>query len=210
MVPTINLSEIQPGDIFSEESHYTVTDIKESDIEFIHRESGRKVALSKQYVTKMLRTADQYDEEIVVTREDKRDGTLGIRSIFENISTHKVFTVRFTKQDKAKTKKAIAEEKAAQREQAVALIEKAKKQKKSMAVAYEEATTFLQENPIKDYIPGEERVLRGYKIDFISRDGKYNCVDMDIEVTEKENGIRPVNINTINELVVDGKRYIVK
>jgi hypothetical protein len=41
---------------------------------------------------------------------------------------------------------------------------------------------------IKDYIEGEDRVLRGFKMQFVSRDGKYKCMDMDIERTEKETG----------------------
>lgn len=62
-------------------------------------------------------------------------------------------------------------------------------------------------NPILPYVEREERVLRGYKIQFDSKDGKYQCVGMDIERTEKEAGIRPVNINTIKWLIYDGIKY---
>lgn len=54
---------------------------------------------------------------------------------------------------------------------------------------------FIQNNPIKDVIEGEDRVLRGYKLQFTSRDGKYKCMDMDITRTDKETGERLVNIN---------------
>ena len=57
---------------------------------------------------------------------------------------------------------------------------------------------------------GEDRVLRGYKIQFESRDGRYDCVDMDITKTDKESGIRPVNINTIKYLIFDGVKYVVE
>ena len=57
---------------------------------------------------------------------------------------------------------------------------------------------------------GEDRVLRGYKIQFESRDGRYNCVDMDIQQTDKESGVRPVNINTIKYLIFDGVKYVVE
>ena len=43
--------------------------------------------------------------------------------------------------------------------------------KKSMAVAYKEALEHIQNNPIKDFIEGGDRVLRGYKMQFVSRDG---------------------------------------
>ena len=206
----VNVSEIQVGDVFSEESHYTVKSIGKDFIVFIHLESGKEVRLSISYVQSLLNTSDQFHETKEVTREDKKDGTPGIRTIFESIKSSEVFTVVFKKQDKPKTKKQINEEREAQREKAIELIDKAKKQKKSMAVAYKTALEFIQDNPIKDYFEGEERVLRGFKLQFVSRDGKYRCLDMDIERSAKETGERLVNINTIEQLIYNGVKYIVK
>ncbi len=79
-----------------------------------------------------------------------------------------------------------------------------------MATAYKEALEHIQNNPIKDFIEGEDRVLRGYKMQFVSRDGKYKCLDMDIERNSKEDGIRLVNINTIKALVFNGVKYVVE
>lgn len=205
----VNIKEIEVGDIFSEESHYVVNKVAKDKVEFLHLESGKKVSLSNEYVANLLNTSDQYDNEVKVGKEDKKDGTPGIRTIFENIKSSEVFTVVFKKQDKPKTKKAIEAEKEAQRAEAVALIDKAKKAKKSMATAYKEALEFIQNNPIKDYIEGEDRVLRGYKMQFVSRDGKYRCMDMDITRTDKETGERLVNINTISQLIYNGTKYIV-
>ena len=206
----IDLKEIQAGDVFSEESHYVVKSVEKYGVVFIHLESGKSVRLNNEFVKELLNSSDQYEKEVKVTREDKKDGTPGIRTIFENIKSSEVFTVVFTKQDKVKTKKQYEAEKEAQRAEAVALIDKAKKQKKSMAIAYKEALEYIQNNPIKDYIEGEDRVLRGYKMQFVSRDGKYKCKDMDIPVTEKETGERLVNINTIKVLVVNGTKYVVE
>ena len=206
----VNVSEIQVGDVFSEESHYTVKSIGKDSIVFIHLESGKEVKLSTSYVQSLLNTSDQFHETKEVTREDKKDGTPGIRTIFESIKSSEVFTVVFKKQDKPKTKKQINEEREAQREKAIELIDKAKKQKKSMAVAYKTALEYIQDNPILDYVEGEERVLRGFKLQFVSRDGKYRCLDMDIERTSKETGERLVNINTIEQLIYNGVKYIVK
>jgi hypothetical protein len=205
----VNIKEIEVGDIFSEESHYVVNKVVKDRIEFLHLESGKKVSLNNGYVSNLLNTSDQYDNEVKVGKEDKKDGTPGIRTIFENIKSSEVFTVVFKKQDKPKTKKAIEAEKEAQRAEAVALIDKAKKAKKSMAVAYKEALEFIQNNPVKDYIEGEDRILRGYKMQFVSRDGKYRCMDMDITRTDKETGERLVNINTISQLIYNGTKYIV-
>ena len=63
-------------------------------------------------------------------------------------------------------------------------------------------------NPIPKIVEGEDRVLRGYKIQFESRDGKYQCIDMDIE--DSENNVRLVNINTIKWLIIDNIKYIVQ
>ena len=205
----VNIKEIEVGDIFSEESHYVVNKVAKDKVEFLHLESGKKVSLSNEYVANLLNTSDQYDNEVKVGKEDKKDGTPGIRTIFENIKSSEVFTVVFKKQDKPKTKKAIEAEKEAQRAEAVALIDKAKKAKKSMATAYKEALELIQNNPIKDYIEGEDRILRGYKMQFVSRDGKYRCMDMDITKTDKETGERLVNINTISQLIYNGTKYIV-
>ena len=206
----VNLKEIQIGDVFSEESHYVVTEVTKDSIKFNHLESGREVKLSNEYVKNLLNTSDQYEKEIKVGKEDKKDGTPGIRSIFESIKSSEVFTVVFKKQGKAKTKKQLNEEKAAQREEAIALIDNAKKSKKSMAEAYKIALEMIQNNPILDTIEGEDRVLRGFKMQFVSRDGKYRCMDMDIKRTDKETGERLVNINTISVLVYNGVRYVVE
>ena len=206
----VDLSEIREGDVFSEESHYVVKSVGKDSVVFTHLESGKEVKLSASYVQSLLNTSDQFHETKEVTREDKKDGTPGIRTIFESIKSSEVFTVVFKKQDKPKTKKQINEEREAQREKAIELIDKAKRQKKSMAVAYKTALEFIQDNPIKDYVEGEERALRGFKLQFVSRDGKYRCLDMDIERTDKETGERLVNINTIKLLIYNGVRYIVK
>lgn len=206
----VNLREIEVGDIFSEESHYVVKEVKSESVVFKHLESGKTANLSNEYVYNMLNTSDQYEKEVKVTREDKKDGTPGIRTVFEGIRSSEVFTVVFKKQDKAKTKKQFESEKEAQRMEATSIIDRAKRQKKSMATAYKEALEFVQSNPIKDYTEGEDRVLRGFKIQFVSRDGKYRCMDMDIEKTEKDTGERLVNINTISQLIYNGVKYTVE
>lgn len=106
----------------------------------------------------MLLSRRLFETTVKVTKEDKKDGTLGIRSIWENIHSGQVFTVCFKKQDKPKSKRKLQEE-----------------------------------------------------IDaFESRDGRYDCVDMDITKTDKESGIRPVNILTIKWLIFNGVKYIVE
>lgn len=200
--------EIKQGDILSESSHYKVKSILGSSVILEHFESKNEVAIDKGYLTNFCSTADGYTTEVKVTKEDKKDGTLGIRSIWENIHSSKVFTVCFKKQDKAKSQKKLNEEIDYLVKQFSADIDKVKANKKGVAEKAKKLITELIREPILPYEEGEDRVLRGFKIQFESRDGKYQCIDMDIE--DSENNVRLVNINTIKWLIIDNTKYIVQ
>ena len=200
--------EIKQGDILSESSHYRVKNILGSSVILEHFESKNEVSIDKDYLHNFCNTADSYIAEIKVTKEDKKDGTLGIRSIWENIHSSKVFTVCFKKQDKAKSQKKLNEEIDYLVKQFSTDIDKVKANKKGVAEKAKQLITELIREPILPYEEGEDRVLRGYKIQFESRDGKYQCIDMDIE--DPENNVRLVNINTIKWLMIDNTKYIVQ
>lgn len=204
------ISQLKEGSIISESSHYIVKNIFNSVVSLKHFESGEDVQISTSYLQNYTHSADLYDEVVKVTKEDKKDGTLGIRTIWESIHSGQVFTVRFKKQDKPKSKKKIQEEIDILVKQFSDSIDEAKNNKKGVANVAKDLINKLVNNPILPYEEGEDRILRGYKIQFESRDGRYNCVDMDIERTEKENGVRPVNINTIKYLIYNGIKYIVE
>lgn len=204
------MERINVGDVLSESSHYVVERIIGDTIQLVHHESGQHISIDRGYVRSFLHSADEVNEEVEVTKEDKKDGTPGIRTIFEGIHSGQVFTVCFKKQDKQRSKKAVNADIEARTEAFVAAIDRAKAQKKSISDVARKHFSDLMLNPILGFEEGEDRVLRGYKVQFESRDGKYNCVDMDIERTEKESGVRPVNINTIKWLIYNGVKYIVK
>ena len=196
--------EIKKGDILSESSHYKVKNILGSSVILEHFESRNEVSIDKDYLHNFCNTADNYITEIKVTKEDKKDGTLGIRSIWENIYNSKVFTVCFKKQDTKKSNKQFTTEVNALAEQMCKEIDQVKASKKGVADWAKKTLHALMSNPIPKIIEGEDRVLRGYKIQFESRDGKYQCIDMD-----KDN-VRLVNINTIKWLIIDNIKYIVQ
>ena len=200
--------EIKKGDILSESSHYRVKNILGSSVILEHFESKNEVSIDKEYLHNFCNTADSYITEIKVTKEDKKDGTLGIRSIWENIHSGKVFTVCFKKQDTKKSNKQFTTEVNALAEQMCKEIDQVKASKKGVADWAKKTLHTLMSNPIPKIVEGEDRVLRGYKIQFESRDGKYQCVDMDIEGLE--NNVRLVNINTIKWLIIDNTKYIVQ
>jgi hypothetical protein len=221
------ISEIEVGDVFSEESHYVYLGKKGNTYDFKHLESKQVVHLDENYVTELLQTADQYEEEVEVGVEDKhwtqkqideakKKGTLeadsqvregdiklkGIRSIWSDIHTTQVFSVCFNKKGKELTKKAFNAAKEKQVQEALAAIG-------SGNVTMAEAIKQVQENPIFPVEKGEERVLRGYKVQFSSTNGFYDVIDMDIEDDGKGSNLRKVNINEINWLVVGGVKYTV-
>ena len=200
--------EIKQGDILSESSHYRVKNILGSSVILEHFESKNEVSIDKEYLHNFCNTADSYITEIKVTKEDKKDGTLGIRSIWENIYNNKVFTVCFKKQDTKKSNKQFTTEVNALAEQMCKEIDQVKASKKGVADWAKKTLHALMSNPIPKIVEGEDRVLRGYKIQFESRDGKYQCIDMDIE--DSENNVRLVNINTIKWLIIDNIKYIVQ
>lgn len=89
-------------------------------------------------------------------------------------------------------------------------IDQVKSSKKGVAEWAKRTISALMKNPIPKVVEGEDRILRGFKIQFVSRDGKYRCMDMDIEKTEKDTGERLVNINTISQLIYNGVKYTVE
>ena len=200
--------EIKKDDILSESSHYRVKNILGSSVILEHFESKNEVSIDKEYLHNFCNTADSYITEIKVTKEDKKDGTLGIRSIWENIYNNKVFTVCFKKQDTKKSNKQFTTEVNALAEQMCKEIDQVKASKKGVADWAKKTLHALMSNPIPKIVEGEDRILRGYKIQFESRDDKYQCIDMDIE--DQENNVRLVNINTIKWLIIDNIKYIVQ
>lgn len=208
MIEKIN--QLKQGSIISESSHYIVNKVSNSTAWLTHFESGEEVQIGMSYLKHYTDSADFYNEEVKVTKEDKKDGTLGIRSIWENIHSGQVFTVCFKKQDKPKSQKKLNAEISNLIESFSNEIDNVKNNKKGVANCAKQLIEELVNNPILPYEEGEERVLRGYKIQFSSRDGRYDCVDMDITKTDKESGIRPVNINTIRYLIYNGVKYVVE
>lgn len=201
------VKNFKAGDVLSESSHYVVTGIYGNDTVLKHQESGDSVHINKMYIEKYLESADEVINEVKVTKEDKKDGTLGIRSIFESIHGTQVFTVCFKKQDTPKSQKKLNAEIATLISDFSNEIDTIQKSKKGVADAAKRFAEELITHPILPYEEGEDRVLRGFKIQFESRDGRYNCVDMDIE---DNNNIRPVDINTIKWLIIGGTKYVVE
>lgn len=227
----INVNEIANGDVFSEISHYVASGKTATEVIFKHSESGAEVKLDYNYVENLLKTADQYSKIVEVGKEDKLwtkkqieegekknlfGGTppnvgdlkqAGIRTLFEEIYSSQVFTAKFYKADTKMPAKKFKQLRDDQIATAIEKIEKTATQKKGVAAIAKEVITEIQNNPIFDVVPGELRTLRGYKIQFKSRDGRYDCIDADLAAPDN---VRPVNINTLQELIFDGVKYVLE
>lgn len=196
---------LKKGDLLIEHAVYCVEEVGTNNITVkLVQKDGNKfvksndsIAIQDQYADAYLKDGVNYETVVKVTTEDKKDGTLGIRSIFENIPPYEPFSVLYTKQDVVLSKKAYLAKQEEQLTTALELVEKAKSSKKSISEAAKEAFKMLQENPISPIVPGEDRVLVGYKLS-----NKYDCVDFNILE------VRPVNINTLKEVVVNGVKYV--
>lgn len=235
---TIDVLDIKLGDIFSESSHYIFRGRREEGTgrnkkginKFLHLASNTEIELGDPYVEHLLNSADQYSEEIKVGKEDKfwtakqieeyiktaegakgtppRVGDLrlkGIRTIWSEIYDSKVFTVCYIKADKKKAKKQLEAEKSAQLQEALS-----KLGSRNIVASVKSVIEKIQENPILDFIPGDERTLRGYKVQFSSVNGLYDVIDMDLPETDQNRRIRSVNVNEIIWLGIDGVKYIVE
>lgn len=205
-----NVEDLKKGAVISESSHYILKDIIGSTAILTHFESNSEIQIGTSYLSNYTNSADQYTTVVKVTKEDKKDGTPGIRTIFESIHSGQVFTVVFKKQDKPKSKKKLQDEIEALVNKFSEDIDKVKASKKGVADKAKQLINELIKEPILPYDEGEERTLRGFKLQFTSRDGKYKCMDMDIERSDKETGERLVNINTISCLIYDGVKYVVE
>jgi hypothetical protein len=221
----ININEINVGDCFSESPYYKVVKVNKNDITFQHIQSGKEVTLSNNYVGELLTTADQFQKEIEVGVLDKyytdkqvkeykgsdtpQVGDLkqkGIRTIFSEIGTQ-VFTCCFVKKGKELSKTAYEKKIREVLEDSLTIIGQAAIGKKGVAKTAAEVVEDLIRNPITNYEKGEERVLRGFKVQFESNDGFYQVVDLDITSGDNK---RLVNLNTLQWLVVGGVKYVVE
>ena len=215
----VNIKDIQPLDLFCELSYFSVVKVNPTSVTFKHLATGTEVDLGNDYVSNLLSSADSYVSEVRCGIEDKlwtqkqldeaknttnKVGDVrvpGMKSIWDGIGS-KVFRVSFIKKGKELSKTAYNKMIAEKLAEATYTLEKAKSSKKGVTTVALELLEELIRNPIVNTIAGEERILRGWKLQHESLDGQYAVMDSDL--MEK----RVVNLNTIKWIIVDGVKYI--
>lgn len=214
-----NIIDVQPGDLWSDISYLQTIAVNKDTVDLKHLNTGETVVLSHEYLEKLLHSADQFANVVNVGIEDKlwtvkqlddsknttnQVGDVrvpGMKSIWDGIGS-KVFRVCFVKKGKELSKTAYNKLIAEKLEAATYTLEKAKTSKKGVTTVAVELLEDLIRNPIISHVPGEERILRGWKIQHESLDGQYAVMDSDL--MEK----RVVNLNTIKWIIVDGVKYV--
>lgn len=219
----INLNEVKPGDVFSEQSCFVFLNKEGSDTyNMKHLSTGETVKLSGTYVQDMLQTADQYEKEQKIGLENKywtkaqltasqgsvdpliREGDLkiiGMRTVWNTVSSQ-VFTAIFRKKDTVLSNKAYNTKVQEVVTKALADIESAKVGKKGVAKTAAQVLEEVIKNPVLQVEQGEIRVLRGIKQQWESSTGFFDVLDIDL------NEKRQVNINTLEALIVDGVKWV--
>lgn len=224
----VKIFGIQPNDCFSEVSYFRVKEVKPQTVVFIHTGSGKEVELGHGYVTDLLHTADQYQTEVSVGKLDKvwsakqveeakkKDSNfnaqvgdvkqIGIKTLWAEVGS-KVFTCCFEKKGKELSDTAYNKAVAKQTQDALDQINSAQTGRKGVAKTAAQIIEEVIKNPVTKFEKGEERFLRGYKLQHESEDGFYQVVDLDITTGDNK---RLVNLNTLKWLVVGGVKYIVE
>lgn len=215
----VNIKDIQPLDLFCELSYFSVVKVNPTSVTFKHLATGTEVDLGNDYVSNLLSSADSYVSEVRCGIEDKlwtqkqldeaknttnKVGDVrvpGMKSIWDSIGS-KVFRVSFIKKGKELSKTAYNKAIQEKLTDATYVLEKAKSSKKGVTTVALELLEDLIRNPIVSTVAGEERILRGWKLQHESLDGQYAVMDSDL--MEK----RVVNLNTIKWIIVDGVKYV--
>lgn len=216
---------------FAEVSYYTVLETVNNGHKFkvVNRKNGETAIIGKDYMDMFCTNPYDFDEVIEIGKRDKlwtanqleatmfasgqekpRVGDVrvpGIETVWNSIGKGDIFTAVFRKQDEKLSKKEVARLKEEQTQKVVSAVRSATVD--NFLSTIEGIIEEIQANPVLDHKPGELRTLVGYKVQFSSPDGFYQVVDL-----EKEgNGGKPnasVNINTLEELIINRKKYIVK
>lgn len=190
----MNIKDLVPGSILSETSFFTVKKIQ-SDIVTVVDDYDNEIEIGKEYVEKILSSADIYDKEEKKTMTELAD-------IFIN-SPRIAMTVAFYKKDIEKTNKAYEAEKKA-------IIQKIVDAKVSDIPAL---LNELIENPLSKVVPGKLRIMKGRHYSNIDELGRIQFIDMEIAKEpnkDYDSRIRQVDPRTIQYLIVGGIKYLLK
>lgn len=183
MVKKSNASQIKKGQFLSETQYYKVLDRVGTMIE-VENERGFTFSINENIVEEGIFSADQFGEEIKVSRTE-------LINIFTSVGDT-VFTVNYHTQPKAEdVNDAIA---SANKGKIIPITE-------------------LQKI-VKEAYKGRERTLTGYMINVETGFGRSTVIDLEADKSKTtdnwDSRLRQVDHRTLNWLIYQNKKYIVK
>lgn len=183
----MDIAKLTKGSILSETSFYKVESVNNNGIT-VKDEHNNTIDIGKEYVEKILISADQYSSEEKKTMTE-------LSELFIN-SPRIAMTVAFYKKDIDKTKKAYNAEVAA----AIAKVQNAK------VSEVDALLKDLIENPVSKTIPGEFRVMKGRHNGFMNGLGRIDFMDME----DTKGFMKQVDPRTIEYIIVNDVKYSLK
>jgi hypothetical protein len=178
-------SKLKGGEVLSEQQFYTVEKITGNRVT-LRTDAGTKIEVDSAYVNKHLQSASQYTSKQECTRTFAAEIFMA--------STGRAITVNYNKQ--------VKEDDVAER----------------MLDVYNTSPTATKaranfKKAVKEALVGEERTMVGRHYGEVTNMGRVQFVDMEAYAdtsSNYDNRLRQVDPRTINWLIVDGVKYIVK
>lgn len=179
----IDVEKIKVGDLFSQIQYYKVVKVNPKTV-ILNNQKGEEEKWEKELLFDTC-SANQYQIEKIVNRSE-------INQILEKVGQH-VFTVNFNKKVKTSDIKN--------------KLLTAIKDKEGNPLTYEEIEKNLK-TISKDLNIGEERTLQGYLLEINNQMGRSIAIDLELELDQYR--VRQIDHRTINWLIFNGIKYIVK
>lgn len=184
-------TSLKTGSILSESSFFTVKATKPAGVVLVD-DFGNEITIGNEYVEKILVSADYFETEEKKTMTE-------LAEMFIN-SPRIALTVAFITKDDVKTKKAYEAE-------VQAAIDKV-----TNAKVGDVPTLMRQliENPVSRIIPGELRIMKGRHYGEKNDLGRIQFTDMELPNTDANKRLRWVDPRTIQHLIVNKVKYVLK
>jgi hypothetical protein len=187
---TLEFDQLKAGEVLSETTYYVVRSINKVVREAVVTPigGGKDVTIGDDYLENLIRSADYY------TTEEKKSRTDVLAAITGHIGM--ACSIYFRKQDKPKTKKAFKAD-----------LEQWKEDAKAAFIANGiSGLDSFATNPVRDVIPGEMRLIKGYYLGKLNEHGRllvYDC-----EEPNPDRAIKQVDPRTVEYAIVDKVKHI--
>jgi len=175
------------GKIYSMTNYFVIKEVNGPNV-VLTNQNGQDMKSNLNTVQKAMQSADEF------IMEEKLNQTDLINIVLNNPRT--AMSIYFKKQDTTKGKKVYEAEIQAQADEV---------QKALLAKGMNGVMEILK-NPIKDYIPGEMRLIKGYYVGSQDDRGRFNFMDME----DPKKLVKEVDPRTVEFVIVNNVKYILK